>query len=134
MLPKANRLRTDRDFKSIFHKGLRYQNDYFKTFVVRYSNPSISDLKSFYDKDGNFLNDKPTVVNSKGRLGIIISAKHGKAHDRNKFKRFIRSTLREYVMSRNISIIIQVTRNISGLKSEFIKADIEKNIFDNAKK
>lgn len=71
-MKKANRLRKDRDFRRVYRRGRSLSNRY---------------LVLIYKKNG--LEDT--------RIGFSISKKFGKAVERNRIKRQLRSICREYL-------------------------------------
>lgn len=58
------------------------------------------------------------VENSKGcaRIGIVASKRFGKAHVRNRFKRYVRETFRKMAIEKNIDMLILPRKD---LKFEF---------------
>lgn len=70
MLPQANRLKNSRDFDRAYKKGRQVKGRYGKLVVFKREN------------------DNPT------RIGIVVSAKRGKAFRRNRAKRQIREVIR----------------------------------------
>ena len=73
MLPQANRLKTTRDFDTVYRKGSHFKGTHGKLI--------------FFDRR----DDAPV------RVGIIVSAKRGNAVKRNKVKRLIREAFRVHL-------------------------------------
>lgn len=67
--PRQERLRLKRDFDRVFREGSVLQNDFFTVIYV----------KNEFDFN---------------RIAIVVKKKLGKAHDRNKIKRWIRESYR----------------------------------------
>lgn len=68
--PRQERLRLKRDFDRVFREGLSLQSDFFTVI---------------YLKNGLDFN----------RIAIVVRKKLGKAHDRNRIKRWIRESYRQ---------------------------------------
>ena len=68
---KRERLRLKRDFDRVFQEGKMVQNDY---------------LVMLYRKNGL----------EYSRIGIVVKRRFGKAHDRNRIKRWIREIYRKW--------------------------------------
>ncbi len=142
MLPKSNRIKTEKEFRQIFRNSRKFETEHFKIFVQNLDTPNIpqanlNKIKSMYDENGKFIgsnnsNIQPTQniskVNQSGKLGVIISAKFGKAHDRNKCKRRIRNLLHHYVKKNSLNIVVQVKGNIKDLEFEKLKSEILSSI------
>ncbi|WP_036221349.1 ribonuclease P protein component [Mesoaciditoga lauensis] len=90
-LGPEKRLKKRKDFEKIFLEGEVAKSEWF---VARYLK---NDLKF-------------------PRIGIVVSRKFGKAHVRNKFKRYVRETFRKMHFERNIDVVIFPTKE---LKKEF---------------
>jgi ribonuclease P protein component len=73
MLPQANRLKTSRDFDTVYRRGSHFKGRFGK-------------LICFERGD-----DGPA------RIGIVVSAKRGNAVTRNRVKRLIREAFRAYL-------------------------------------
>ncbi len=70
LFPRARRLRTRTEFQQIYHQGRLYRDEYFRVFYLR---------KDFSEA---------------GRLGLSVSKKLGKAHERNRVRRILREVFR----------------------------------------
>jgi ribonuclease P protein component len=68
-LPRQERLRLERDFDRVFREGVSFQNDLFTVI---------------YCKNNLEFN----------RIAIVVRKKLGKAHDRNRIKRWVRESYR----------------------------------------
>lgn len=100
MLSQANRLKTSRDFDTVYRRGSHFKGRYGK-------------LVFFARGD-----DGPV------RVGIVISAKRGNAVKRNKVKRLIREVFRAYL--REIKKGTDVTYIV--WEPDFTLADITEEI------
>lgn len=117
MLKKRNRLKTEKDFLQVLRFGKKIDLADISIYIYqnRSSLPSSSiDFKQMYDEFGNFIGSSITSTMNSGRLkidnqskiGIIVSTKNGKAHDRNKFKRRVRNIMRKYISETQSEYII----------------------------
>lgn len=143
MLPKSNRIKTEKEFKQVFRNSKKIETEHFKIFIQNveayHDKPriNIQKIKSMYDESGKFVgnvsesqsNNEPSKSlvkpNQIGKLGVIISAKFGKAHDRNKCKRRIRNLLNHYVKENNVNIVIQVKSNIKDFEFDKLKTELD---------
>lgn len=67
--PKSRRIRTSREFQRIFRGGRRIQGNWMQLTVRKGSSPIT-------------------------RIGLTVSRKYGKSHERNRFKRITREAFR----------------------------------------
>lgn len=75
MLPAANRLRANRDFRQVYSRGRSYPNPVAVLYVMR--------------RTGDYANAAPGT-----RIGFVVSKKQGGAVVRNRIKRRLRETVR----------------------------------------
>ncbi len=91
---RARRIRKRRDFEYIYEHGQLYQDEFFRIFYVRKS---------------------PTEL---GRLGISISKKLGKAHERNRIKRILKETFRLHPeLTAGLDLIVQPRPSVPPLEN-----------------
>jgi len=137
MLPDKHRLKKSKDIQKVLRYGEKFDFENLKVFV--YKKDPLKSKQNFdskflqsYDTEGNFiginapLNQKITNnVKYPSKLTVIISAKQGKAHDRNKFKRRIRNLLRTNVMkSENQWIIVSAKSNSKNITNQNLKNEL----------
>ena len=94
MLPTENRLRHNKDFSAVYHKGIRKNSSYLALRALRHQQKP-----------------KLPLPNQPTRIGISISKKVSKgAVIRNRIKRQIRAALRQILpsISRGWDIVIVV--------------------------
>ncbi len=87
------RIKKSRDFQKIFSNGKVITNDWL---VCRY------------------------VKNDLGyaRLGIVVSRKFGKAHIRNRFKRYVRETFRITHIEESVDVLVLPKRELKDVFKE----------------
>lgn len=100
--PSSLRIQKREEFRLIYSKGVKHSSDSFSLFV----------LGSGYGK---------------GRLGLTVTKRVGKAHKRNKVKRIFREIFRKNKekLDQNVDIIIHarpdvVTKTYRELEKEFL--------------
>ncbi|HLC38899.1 MAG TPA: ribonuclease P protein component [Patescibacteria group bacterium] len=106
MLPKANRLRRNRDFRKIYQKSRKFRADFF---IIRYLPNNLPD----------------------SRIGIVISAKAvKKAVRRNLLKRKISEIIRLNLnkIKPGLDIIISVFQMPEDLSSSTLTQTVIKNL------
>ncbi len=86
-----NRIKREKDFQKIFSEGQSVSNEFL---LIRYC---YNDL-------------------GRPRIGIVTSKKFGKAHVRNRFKRYVREIFRTNKPSNGIDMIVIPKK---GLKDHF---------------
>jgi len=135
MLANNNRLKKSKDIVNTLKFGKRYDTLFCK--ITIYSPPQNTKAKIYqnYDKFGKFLGNaqpsdqKPSEkIGIESKLCIIVSAKQGKAHDRNKFKRRVKYILKSDLKSlQNLNIIVAPKSNINSKTISFteLKKDLE---------
>ncbi len=108
-------------FKIIYRKGKKHQAQGLKVFV----------LKSFSIKNENESYQGPERKNI--RIGISINRKFGKAHERNRYKRRIKSIFQDFLkdMKDGYSLIIQPDSTFKNKSFEQARQDI-KHLLQNA--
>jgi len=109
-LPKANRLKHHRDFRTVYERGKTYRGDYL-ILKVLYISPTILGSPS-----------SPT------RLGISISQKVSKkAVVRNRLKRQLRSVIRELLgtIRQGLMIIVVVRPNANECNYEHFLRELK---------
>lgn len=134
MLPKPNRVKTEKEFKQVFRNSKKFETEHFKIFIQKVENNSVANIqkiKSMYDENGKFVGSEANKLeisnktkSQSGKLGVIISAKHGKAHDRNKCKRRIRNLLYPYIKNNSVNLVIQIKANIKNLEFERLREEV----------
>ncbi len=87
---RYERLRLENDFERVFREGKMIQDE---NFTILFAENNLG----------------------RCRLGIIVKKKFGKAHDRNKIKRWIREVFRHYKVNfnRSFDIIVIPRRTLS---------------------
>lgn len=90
--PRQERLRLKRDFDRVFREGLSLQSDLFTVIYLK------------NDLDFN-------------RIAIIVRKKLGKAHDRNRIKRWIRESYRQMKpeLPRGYDIVVIPRKTLSEI-------------------
>ncbi|MGB9790089.1 ribonuclease P protein component [Thermotoga caldifontis] len=90
--PRQERLRLKRDFDRVFREGLSLQSDFFTVI---------------YLKNGLDFN----------RIAIVVRKKLGKAHDRNRIKRWIRESYRQMKpeLPRGYDIVVIPRKTLSEI-------------------
>lgn len=83
-------MKRERDFQRLFSSGQSVTNDWFVCRFVP------NDLEV-------------------SRLGIVVSKKFGKAHVRNRFKRYARETFRCIRIENGIDILVLPKRELKGV-------------------
>lgn len=94
---REKRLTKTKEFQRIFCDGRVVTNEWF---VVRY-------VENF---------------NGRAKIGIVASKRFGKAHVRNRFKRYVRETFRKMAIEENIVMLILPRKE---LKVEFDRLHFE---------
>lgn len=100
-----------------------------KTHSVSFSLGPEKRIKKNKDFQNVFLNGKSTmgewlickcVKNDFGyaRLGIVVSRKFGKAHVRNRFKRYVRETFRATRVEKSVDVVILPKRELKEVFEE----------------
>jgi ribonuclease P protein component len=113
-LGPERRLKRKKDFEKVFLEGKIIKSEWF---VARY----VENNQSF------------------SRIGIVVSRKFGKAHVRNKFKRYVRETFRKMKCERNVDVVIfpkkELKRNFEEISyrifSENLREFLERITFQN---
>lgn len=115
VLPRNMRLRRTKDFQKVYQRGRSIGGRY----VVLYRWSSNIDRST---KDDIRLEEK----NIDQRFGFSVSAKVGKAVDRNHIKRMFRSVCRQYAsrIARNHDIILIARHKIKGIPFALVEEDI----------
>ncbi|WP_456398497.1 ribonuclease P protein component [Mesoaciditoga sp.] len=103
-LGPERRLKKKKDFEKVFQEGNVVKGEWF--------------IAKYVENDENF-----------ARIGIVVSRKFGKAHVRNKFKRYVRETFRKMKNAESVDVVIFPRRE---LKKEFERITFEE--FSNALK
>ncbi len=94
LFPRARRIRTHREFQRLYAQGRLYQDEYFRIFYLK--------------KDSS----------EAGRLGLSVSKKLGKAHNRNRIRRLLREVFRLYPeLSVGLDLIVQPKTEAAALKN-----------------
>lgn len=102
--PRARRLRTRTEFQQIYQQGQLHRDEHFRIFYVKKA---------------------PTEP---GRLGLSVSKKLGKAHERNRVKRLLRETFRLHPeLTQGLDLIVQpreiaMSLENSQLRQRFLRA------------
>lgn len=106
--PKAARLRKRADFQRVAQIGTRKIG---KRIIVEYRNV-----------------EAPQEVQLDPRMGITVSRHHGKAHERNRFKRIVREGFRhcQSDLPRGLEIIVKPRAHAKSASSK----DILKELLD----
>lgn len=99
--PKAARLRSQQDYRGVFKANRRIQGQHIAI--------------SFR-----------TGVTSRPKLGITVSKKYGKAHDRNLFKRLVREAFREiyYLFPQDLEINVMPRPDLTQPTKKGILQDL----------
>ncbi len=132
MLKKQYRINDSKRIKKIIHNGNKIEFPYMDIYL--FNEASSHSLKNLYDENGNFIPQKlqsfPEQVH-KVNLCIIASAKTGKSHDRNLFKRRIKFVVLSIVDSQYEYIVVRAKSKLKDIKFEQIKSDLTKIFNDN---
>lgn len=98
--PKSARLLTGRDFKRVLHKGRTAK--------------------------GNILFLDYRFAHGPTRLGLSISKRYGKAHDRNRLKRLVREAFRQLDLPKGMEINVRPKLKAGELTLFHIKQELER--------
>lgn len=100
-------------FRSVFNQGKKIRKRSFTAFV----------LKDCSKKNSETCPNK----GASGKIGIIVTKKLGKAHDRNKAKRRFKAAFYQSVNSMNIEVctIIRLHDNFLYIDFEKLKKEIQ---------
>jgi len=104
--PKQARIRTRRHYQRVFHEGRKFIGD-----VVGI------DLRLNTAQPGSFQSPK---------LGITVAKRHGKAHDRNYFKRLVREAFRHSydILPINLEINVFPRLSLEKISKAGVQADL----------
>lgn len=105
--PKSNRLRKRSEYKCLFKYGKRIVGSYICV---------------------DYLFNKDKI----GKLGITVSTRYGKAHERNRFKRCVRESYRTIhsLLPEALKINVIPRNRARFVKSTLIKEEMEKLLRD----
>ena len=138
MLPRRYRLKKSKDIQKTLKFGRKIETPQIKISVlenVLENTPSKFNtlILQNYDSSGRFLDENipksngPTLnKNSFAKLTVIISAKMGKAHDRNKFKRRVRNLMRQFIQTnKNTWVVISSRKLAKDIDYSLLQKDLQ---------
>lgn len=106
-LPKAERLRLTRDFDRVFKEGKALQSDFFTVMYI---------------KNGFEYN----------RIAVMVRRKFGKAHQRNKIRRWIKEAYRlmKNDLPKGFDIVILPRKSLSEVFGSLSYSFVQRELYD----